>query len=400
MPLSAVIFDLDGTLIDTNALHIQAWQKTFGEHHYKVADDRIGVEIGKGGDQFVASILGQETEEKYGDSLRKGHTDHYLQLAKSTRLTVFPGAQKLLEAIQARGLKLALATSSKPDELEMTFESAGVDWSGLFDVITTAKDAERGKPAPDIVQAAVDQLKLSPTQCLMIGDTPYDAHTARDAGVISYGLTCGKMNDAQTLRAAGMRRVFDQPADLLAGLEKALHDAAPGSMLLTGDKVQWLMREALAAAKDGMNAGELPIGCVIARGDGSILARGWNQQNASQNKIAHGEIVAFNKIAGKIPLDAVDLILVSTLEPCVMCLGAAMEAAVDTVLFSHPAPSDQGTTRVHPPVSPDSKMPRILGKILLVESRELFRQFLNSPSANPMQSKYVRQLLGETGGGI
>jgi tRNA(adenine34) deaminase len=156
-----------------------------------------------------------------------------------------------------------------------------------------------------------------------------------------------------------------------------------------------LMREALAVAREGMAAGEAPIGCVIARGDGTIVARAFNEMNCTQCKIAHAEIVAFHRAAGKVPLHADDLILVSTLEPCVMCTGAAMEAAVRTIVFGLRAPLDSGTGRVAPPKSPESQPPRIVGDVLANESRALFEQWLAGNADSP-QAAYVKQLLAST----
>jgi tRNA(adenine34) deaminase len=156
-----------------------------------------------------------------------------------------------------------------------------------------------------------------------------------------------------------------------------------------------LMREALAVARDGMAAGEAPIGCLIARGNGLVVARAFNEMNRTQSKIAHAEIVAFNRAAGCVPMDARDLILVSTLEPCVMCTGAAMEAAVDTIVYGLQAPADSGTGRVTPPRSPESQMPRILGDVLANESRTLFEQWLELNADSP-QAAYVKQLLART----
>jgi tRNA(adenine34) deaminase len=144
-----------------------------------------------------------------------------------------------------------------------------------------------------------------------------------------------------------------------------------------------------------MNAGEAPIGCVLARGDGSVIATGHNEMNRTQNKTAHAEIVTFARAAGKSPLDARDLILVSTLEPCVMCTGAAMEAAVDTIVYALPAPADSGTQRVACPTSPETQMPRIVGRILERESRALFEEFLKT-NTRPEQKEFAEQLLALT----
>ena len=156
------------------------------------------------------------------------------------------------------------------------------------------------------------------------------------------------------------------------------------------------MREALSVARQGMEDGEAPIGCVIARGDGSIVARGYNERLRRRSKIAHAEIVAFERVDGLVPLDARDLIMVSTLEPCVMCTGAAMAAAVDVIVYGLRAPADSGTGRVRPPESPENQMPRIVGEILPDECRALFEEWLRD-HANDEQRPYIEQLLKKTG---
>lgn len=161
-----------------------------------------------------------------------------------------------------------------------------------------------------------------------------------------------------------------------------------------------LMLDALAVAREGMMCGEAPIGCVLARGDGTIVARGHNEQNRSGDRVAHAEIVAFHRAAGCVPREAKDLIMVTTLEPCVMCTGAAMEAAVNVVVFGLRAPADCGTGRVKPPSSPGTHMPWVLGGVMSEESRRLFERWLPLIE-DPEQLAYVRQLLEltEAGGG-
>lgn len=393
MALSAMIFDVDGTLVDSNEAHVDAWGTALKQHGYAVSPDRIAVEIGKGGDKLVRSILGQQIEKRDGENLRKAHTAEFTRLAQARGLSPFPGVLDLLEELRRRGLKLAIATSSKKNELETIERSANLDLRKHFDVVVTSDDADESKPSPDLVEVAAKKLRMSPAQCAMVGDTPYDAQTSRDAGVVCLGVTCGGMNDAKTLRGSGMREVYRDPAEMAERVNEVLRIASPGNAVLTQDVIESLMGEALAAAKEGLEAGEVPIGCAIARGDGTVIARGHNELNASQNKTAHAEMVTFDRTAGKLPTDARDLILVSTLEPCVMCLGGAMEAAVDTILFGLHAPTDGGTKRVSPPVSPESQMPRILGKVLADDSRKLLEQFLKRSPANPMQVKFVRQLL-------
>jgi HAD superfamily hydrolase (TIGR01509 family) len=396
MALSAIIFDVDGTLIDSNRAHVEAWDQALRNHHYQVSPDRIAVEIGKGGDKLVPSILGAQIEQKDGESLRAAHTAEYTRIAESKPMRAFAGVEALLAAVRQRGLKLALATSSKKNELRTTQKSAGVDWSKCFDVIATGDDAAESKPAPAILEVAIRKLNLSPAQCAMVGDTPYDADTARDAGAICLGVTCGGMNDQKTLRATGMRKVYRDPADIEAQIDMALRIASPGSAVVNQQLIESLMLEALKVARQGLDRGEMPIGCVIARGDGRIIASGHNELNGSRNKIAHAEMVAFGRTSGQVPTDARDLILVSTLEPCVMCLGTSMEAAVDTILFGLGAPMDGGRQRVRPPVSPESQMPRILGGVLREKSLALFEEFLKRRPSNPMQVKFATELLASS----
>jgi tRNA(adenine34) deaminase len=178
---------------------------------------------------------------------------------------------------------------------------------------------------------------------------------------------------------------------------------------LTTEKER-LMNEALAEAQRGMAEGEVPIGCVLALPDKNIpgkaviIARGHNRANALQRKTAHAEIIAFENAGGTdgdigtppaLPLDAKDAILVSTLEPCVMCLGAAMEAGVSQVLFGLEAPADNGTRRVKPPESQEASSPSIEGGILATESRRLFETWLQGKEGTE-QAKFVEQLLSLT----
>lgn len=396
MALDGVIFDLDGTLLDSNGANLQAWKRAFDAFGYRVADDRIFSQIGKGGDNFVPSLLGKEADEKDGEALRAAQPREFEKIALRDGLRVFPGSRELLLEVRRRGLKSALATSGGKKQLDVNERASGLPVSELVDVVVNADDIEQSKPAPDLVSAAARKLRLSPAQCVMIGDTPFDAQSSRHAGVVCLGLTCGG-HPADELRRSGARAVWRDPADLLAHLDQAIGIASPATAHLTQDFLERLMQAALQTAERGMEAGEAPIGAALARGDGSIIAHGYNSLNATGNPTAHAEIVAFAAAAQKIPPDARDLILVSNLEPCVMCLGAAMEAAVDTLVYALSAPADGGAARVEPPTSPESAMPRIVGGILADRSRALFERWLKAGKAsNPKQARFVEQLLALT----
>ncbi len=394
MALDAVIFDIDGTLVDSNPAHVEAWVAAFARLGYRIAADRVSVEIGKGGDKLVPSILGRSADRKDGDALRDAQKDEFLRLASRTRLPVFPGAVELLHELKSRGIRTALATSSSGDQLDGLFRSAGTDFRELADESTSADDAEESKPAPDIVQAAVTRLGLAPTQCAMVGDTVFDAEACRGAGVACLGVRSGG-NDVETLMRAGTRGVWRDTADLLEHLDDALAVAAPGAVAVDRALLERLMREALAAAREGLATGDAPIGAVLARGDGSVIGRGWNRMATGGVRTAHAEMAAFDDAGSRIPAGARDLLLVSTIEPCVMCTGAAMETAVDVIAYGLGAPADAGTGRVAPPRSPDNGMPRITGGILAGESRALLEEWMRV-NGNPEQRPYVEQLLRST----
>jgi len=229
---------------------------------------------------------------------------------------------------------------------------------------------------------------LSPAQCVLIADSIDAVESSRSGGLVCIAISA----DCDAFRAAGARAVYRDASDLIDAFDDALKIASPGSAHLTHAMMESLMSRALDVARQGMDAGEAPIGCLLAGGDGSIIATGHNEQNRTQNKTAHAEIVTFARAAGQAPLHARDLIMVSTLEPCVMCTGAAMEAAVDTILYALPAPADSGTRRVSCPTSPESQMPRIIGSILERESRALFEEFLRR-DPRPEQKQFAEQLL-------
>src|SRR4051812_30478128 len=174
MTLRGMIFDIDGTLVDTNPAHVRAWQRAFARFGYDVPVDRIEVEIGKGGDKLVPSVLGDEVESRHGEALRRAQKEEFLAIATSEPFRLFSGVPEIFHALRERGVRSALATSSDKKQIEATLASAGLDLTRLVDVVVTKDDAKESKPAPDIVVTAVEKLSLSAAECAMVGDTIYD----------------------------------------------------------------------------------------------------------------------------------------------------------------------------------------------------------------------------------
>ena len=229
MPVHGIIFDIDGTLVDTNPTHVEAWRRAFTSLGYDVPTDRIEVEIGKGGDLLVPAILGDEAEQRHGEALRKAQKQQFLKLARGRRFRVFPCVPELIKRLSDRKIRTALATSSDEKHLQATSESAGIDLSELADFLVTNDEAESSKPAPDLVIAACEKLSLEPRECAMVGDTIYDAQACQGAGVVFLGLESGG-TPKKTLLEAGAVAVWRDTGHLYADLDHALELAATAAV--------------------------------------------------------------------------------------------------------------------------------------------------------------------------
>jgi len=218
MPI-AVIFDVDGTLIDSVDLHAHAWQDAFREFGHEVAFDKLRGQIGKGGDQLLPVFLSKDEVDKIGEALNERRSEIFKQ-RYLPGIKPFPMVRELLERVRADGTKIALASSAKQDELEAYKKAAHIE--DLLQAETSTDDAEKSKPSPDIFEAAMQRLgTVDPAQVVVIGDTPYDAEAAGKAGLRSIGVLCGGW-PADALKRAGCIATYRDPADLLAQ-----YDASP-----------------------------------------------------------------------------------------------------------------------------------------------------------------------------
>ena len=226
MAILAILFDLDGTLVDSNEAHIEAWQQAFDNEKIPLDHDKIRPEIGKGGDHLVKDLLGEDEDRRIGQKLRDAHDANFLRFAAKTKLKLFPGVIELLETLRRRTLKAAIVTSSGRKMVEKTFQSSGTDLTPFVDLIITSDDASRTKPSPDLAIAALTKLGLPPDACLFIGDTTHDCTAASRAGIPFIGLTCGGCASEQDLALAGAVCVWESPAEMLEKLEQTLAVAA------------------------------------------------------------------------------------------------------------------------------------------------------------------------------
>ncbi|MDQ1513460.1 MAG: hypothetical protein QOC59_1302 [Microbacteriaceae bacterium] len=211
----AVLFDIDGTLVDSNYLHVDAWSRAFAEVGHPVPDWRIHRCIGMDSAKLLEELLGDQLD-RYADDAKERHTTHYERDAE--RLRSFDQAQELLRAIAGRGLKVVLATSAPPSEFEMLQQVLQVD--DAIAEYTTAGDVSTAKPAPDVVQVALEKAGVGPDAAVMIGDTVWDVEAAGRAGVRAIGVQSGGVSAAE-LRDAGAIAVYDDVAALLRELDES-----------------------------------------------------------------------------------------------------------------------------------------------------------------------------------
>lgn len=210
----AVLFDIDGTLVDSTYHHAVAWHRAFARHDLTPPLWRIHRSIGMGGDKLVAHVTDDDVEDRWGDELRDAWRTEYLELR--TEVRPLPGARQLVVALRRDGYRVALASSGDPQ-----FAEEAVDLLGIGDdieLLTTSADVDASKPEPDLVGETLRRLGLGPLgevqQAALVGDTVYDVEAAARAGIACVGVRSGGVSRAELLEA-GAVAVGDALEDLL-----------------------------------------------------------------------------------------------------------------------------------------------------------------------------------------
>jgi HAD superfamily hydrolase (TIGR01549 family) len=209
----AIIFDIDGTLLDSVDLHAKAWQEAFQHFGHQIPFEDIRKQIGKGGDQLLPVFLSQAELKQRGKELEE-YRSALFKRKYLPQVKAFPGVRELFQKVKAEGQKLALASSARGDELENYEKIAGIE--DLVEVETSSADAKRSKPHPDIFEAALDRLGdgIRREEVVVVGDSPHDAEAAKRAQLKMVGVRCGGFPEEE-LRKAGCVAIYDGPEDLL-----------------------------------------------------------------------------------------------------------------------------------------------------------------------------------------
>ena len=205
----AVIFDVDGTLVDSVDLHAHSWQDAFRDFGHIIDARAIRGHIGKGRDQLMPVFLSKHDLDRQGDAIA-AHRSALFKQRYLPRVTAFPGVRDLFLRLRQDGRTIALASSAKDEELGTYKRIAGID--DLTDTQTSSDDAEKSKPHPDIFHAALARLNgIDPRDAIVVGDTPYDAEAAGKAGLRTIGVLCGGFPEADLRQPAASRSTTTRP---------------------------------------------------------------------------------------------------------------------------------------------------------------------------------------------
>jgi HAD superfamily hydrolase (TIGR01509 family) len=205
----AVLFDIDGTLVDSNYLHVDAWQRAFADAGAAVDAWRTHRSIGADSGRLLEMLLGDDLE-RLGDTAKARHAEHYEALMP--RLRRFAGARELLAELSSRGVRVVLATSAPPEEFAALRRVLDAD--DVVDAATTADDVDTAKPEPDLIGTALRRAGVAAHEAVMVGDTTWDAEAAGRAGVRTVAVLSGGVSEAE-LREAGAAEVYADVAAIL-----------------------------------------------------------------------------------------------------------------------------------------------------------------------------------------
>ena len=203
----AMFLDIDGTLMDTNYLHIEAWAWAFEEVGARPPRSRIHHGVGKGSDKLIPEFV----EDGKAERVSELHSEYYAELQE--RGHPLPGAKELVASLAERGYEVWLATSAKPEELEHHMQELGAE--GEIAWVVSSDEAEESKPAPDIFGLALERAGVSPEDAVVVGDSVWDVEAAKDAGVRAAAVMTGGAFSRAELEEAGAYAVYDDCHELL-----------------------------------------------------------------------------------------------------------------------------------------------------------------------------------------
>jgi HAD superfamily hydrolase (TIGR01549 family) len=216
--LRAFIFDVDGTLVDSNELHVESWERAFRHFGKRFSREQLRAHIGKGSDQYLPEFLSAREIERFGKKLDRYRSELFKK-EYLPRVQPFPKVRELFQRVRDDRKRIVLASSGKKSDTKHYIKLLKIN--NLIDGYTSADDADRSKPAPDLFSAALDKVNVSPDEAITVGDTRFDIEAAGKAGLVTVALLCGGTSES-VLREAGAIAIYRAPADLLAHYDTLL----------------------------------------------------------------------------------------------------------------------------------------------------------------------------------
>src|ERR671916_2811937 len=218
--IRVVILDIDGTLMDTNYLHIEAWEQAFEEVGERPPRSRIHRQVGKGSDKLIPEFV---KDGEAGERVSELHSEFYAKL--QDRGHPLPGAKELLASLVDGGYEVWFATSAKPEELEHHMEE--LEAEGKVAGVVSSEEVEGTKPAPDIFELALERAGSSPEETVAVGDAVWDVESANEVGIRTVAVLSGGAFSEEELKEAGAVAVYEDCAELLeAGFPEELESSA------------------------------------------------------------------------------------------------------------------------------------------------------------------------------
>jgi HAD superfamily hydrolase (TIGR01509 family) len=266
--LTAALFDVDGTLVDSNYLHVSAWSEALAQTGHDVPMAAIHQAMGMGSAELLGALLPADRDTANDGAISAAHSALYATYRN--RLRPLARAADLLRACKSAGLRVVLATSAEPAELARLRDALDAD--DAIDEVVAGSDAQATKPAPDLVQVALDRIGVGPGEAVFVGDTVWDVQACQRAGVRCIGVGSGGIAGTELLEA-GAVAVYADPADLLEAtggdLAAAVTDAQEAS---AGTRADGPTRLAVLAAVIGDGAGSASVATATERALASALS--------------------------------------------------------------------------------------------------------------------------------
>ena len=207
--VKAVVLDVDGTLMDTNYLHVEAWARALEEVGHRASRVEIHPKIGKSSSLLISELVGDDDDA--ANKVAELHTEYYSEMQKHAY--PLPGAKELIDSLAKQDYQVWLATSADPEELEVSLEK--LEAEGKLAGIVNSSDVEESKPAPDIFELALEQAGVEAQEAVAVGDAIWDVESAKAAGVRAVAVLTGGAFSKEDLKEAGAIGVYEDCAELL-----------------------------------------------------------------------------------------------------------------------------------------------------------------------------------------